>query len=1044
MKISELSVRQPVTISMLFALICVVSAIFVPRLGVALFPSVTFPMLSVSTTYGNVGPAEVEQNVTKLLESRLSVVSGLKSMTSTSSAGRSNISLEFGYDTDLTEASDAINQILSRVVRMLPDECDTPILRKFDINSMPIMRLTVRGDLPISELKALAEDKIAPLLERVDGVAATNVSGGANKIIRVDVTENRLRAYGLTLSGIASSLAVRNIQSSGGTMTEDGKNYQIFVDEKFRTLDDIRQTVVAGVSIPAVGSSVTRSNVVRLEDVAEVSDSYDYSGNAVYIDGVPGLYISVTNETDSNSTSVAEAVRDAIPEINALLPFGVELSVLSDNTTMISSTMNEVYNSALQGAVLAMLVILLFLRSMKGTLIIGLSMPISILVTLLGMSLLDLTLNMMTMTGLILGIGMIVDSSIVVLDNIHRYREKGDNSAVAAIKGSGEVVIAITASTLTTLCVFLPVLIYKAELENLGQMFGDMVVTVVLSLTVSLFVSITLVPALSGSILRLNTRVQKPLRNPVVRRIDEAIERLFQRIEDGYARSLSFALRNRLLVLTFVAMLFGLSVIQFLSLGLSFAPQARTDDSVTISLTLPEGTDNSITEAILFQAQEIIVQKVKGYKSLILTVGTGNTGSIQITLPDIKKQTITPEEVRNLVQKDLAGIPGATFLFTAGRSFRPGSAIDVRLSSEDQTAVADTAARVVEILKGIPGLTEVKTDLEGGSPQYTVVVDRDRAAAFGVSVSAISSEIQAALNGIQSTTIQYGNEEVSIRVYLPDYEISSLSDLTRLSVKGTKGMVSLDNLVSFQPTTAPRTISREEGLRVNHVTAALELGTTANRLQPIVEKAIAEKLALPDSVALDYGGEAQDLSKSGGTMLLVILIAVILVFIVMAAQFESLVDPLIILVSIPLLLIGVVAVYTVSGQAFNLFSAVGIVALVGIVVNNGIVLVDYTNGLMKNKIPVGDACIAAARNRLRPILMTTLTTVFATIPMGFFPGEGGEQMQPIGVTIVGGILSGAVLTLFVTPIMYTLLNKRREKRFYDPDSLQNMLENYQS
>ncbi len=1040
MTISEVSVRKPVTTAMIYVCLCVIAAIFVPRLGVAMFPSTTMPVLSVSTSVKNLGPEEVEKNVTEPLESALSAISGLESMTSTSSSSSSRIQLTFGYDRDLDDAYADIQQILTRASRSLPDAADSPSIMKFDMSSMPIMRLTVKGDLSLSDLRTLADDKITPMLERVEGVASADSRGGADKQVKVTVSENRLRAYNVTLSDISSALSKRNVSTSGGTLVENGMDYQIYIDEGFNTLDEIRQTVISTVSIPEAGSSVNRSNVVRLVDVADVAYDYDYSGQLVYIDGVPGLYVSVSNVTDSNSATVAKAVRAALPGINAELPAGVTVSVISDDTTMITSTMGQVYNSAIQGGILAMLIILLFLRSFKGTLIIGLSMPISILATLLVMSLMDLTLNMMTMTGLILGIGMIVDSSIVVLDNMHRYREKGENSAVAAIHGSGEMITAIVASTLTTLCVFIPILIYKSQLEMLGQMFYEMVITVVASLSASLIVAITLVPALGGSIVRLDTRTQKPLRHPLVRKVDEAIDNGFAALENAYAVAIRFALRNRFLVLTLVVAILGVSVLKFSSFGMSFAPSSSSDDTITVSMTLPVGTNKDVTSKYLFEAQDLIAENVKGYDSIIVTVGTGYTGEIQLNLPELSEQTVSAADMKKSVQTLLASIPNATFSFSSGRGFRRGSAVDVELKSNDSDTVRELGPKIVALLEEqVPGLTDVAFDLESGRPQYTLVIDRDKAAALGVSISSIATEIQSALNGITATTMQDGNDEIDVVVELSDADVAYRSDLSKLYVTGNSGKVSLDGLVSFKDSTAPLSINREEGIRVNHVTASLATGFTASKVQPLVESAIANGIAVPDSVEIGYGGESRDLSKSGGAMVTVILIAVFLVFIVMAAQFESLVDPFIIFFSIPLLLIGVVWTYVLTGQTFSLFSAVGIVALVGIVVNNGIVLVDYTNGLLKKKIPVLEACEIAGRSRLRPILMTSLTTIIATVPMGFFPGEGGEMMQPIGVTIVGGMASGAFMTLFVTPIMYSLLNKRREKRFEDPASLQNML-----
>lgn len=1040
MKISEVSVRRPVTTVMIYVLICVVAGIFVPRLGVDLYPASTVPVLSVSTTYENIGPQEIEENVTKLLESRLSAVSGLDSMTSTSSTGRSTVRLLFGYDVDLDEAYNDVQEILSRATRALPDGCDAPVLRRYDSNSSPIMRLTVSGDLPLHEIRTLAEDDITPLLERIPGVASVSVYGGAEKIVRVDVSENRLRAYDLTLSEIASALNRRNIKASGGTMTETGIDYQIYIDESFLTLDDIRRSVVAEVSIPASGNLTRRTNVVRLEDIAEVYEMYDYTGSRVYIDGIPGVYVSISREIDANSTTVSKGVHGALDGINAALPYGVKVSVLSDDTTMIETTMAEVYSSTLQGGLLAMLIMLLFLRSFRSTLVIAFSMPISILITLLCMSLMDLTLNVMTMTGLILGIGMIVDASIVVLDNIHRYREQGENSAAAAILGSTEMTTAITASTLTTLCVFLPVIIYKADLEDLGQMFGDMVVTIVASLSASLIVALTLVPALCGSILRISSRVQKPIRNRILWFLDYIMERSLIMMENGYAKAVAFVLKNRLLILTLTISLCVLSVLKFMELGISFSPETTSDDVMRISLTMPVGTDDLVTEKVLFQMKEEIEERISGYENLIVTVGTGNTGNIQINLPPLDRQTISPEEIEKIIRPVFAGIPDAELTYSSGRSFRSGSPIDIELLSDDMTAVNALAEEIIAVLKThVPGLVDVTSDLESGLPQYTVVVDQDRAAALGIPVSEIASELSAALNGVEATTWMDGDNEVSVEVYIPDFEVSTLNDLNRIYVSGSAGKVPLDNLVQFKRTVAPQSIRREERVRLTHVTADLETGLAVNKIQPLVEEAIQKYVALPSTVELRYAGEAADMEETGGIMVLVVAVAIILVFAVMAAQFESLADPFIIFFSIPLLSIGVVWLYVLTGQIFSLFSAVGFVALVGVVVNNGIVLVDYTNSLVKRKTPVIEACVQAARQRLRPILMTTLTTAIAMIPVAFFPGEGSEMLQPITLTMFGGLVSGSIMTLFITPIMYSIINKRKEKRFDDPESLVNML-----
>jgi multidrug efflux pump subunit AcrB len=503
MDISELSVRKPVTVTMLYILVCVIAAVFIPRLGIALYPSVSPPYVNIITNYSNVGPEEIDKTVTKPILNSLRRIADVKSITSRSSSGRSQVQLEFGYNKDMEDAVNDITSVLARVTNSLPDGCGAPTVMRFNMSAMPIMRMAVMGDLSLDELRLISEETVQPLLERISGVASADINGGVNREIRVDVNNNRLEAYGLTLQSITGALAARNIQTSNGTLTHGTTDYEIITDEYFKSLDDIRNTVI---------SSSAGTAGIRLDDVAEVYESTDNTGRRVFINGEPGIYISIINESGTNPSTISKGVHAILPEIEENLPKGVSISILSDDTSLIDSTMDEVYSSGIQGAVLAMLIIFLFLRNFRSSIIIGMSIPISIVITLMVMALMDLTINMMTMSGLILGMGMTVDSSIVILENINKRRGWGEKSAVAAIFGSRNMVMAIIASTATTVCVFIPMLLYRAELEMYGMMFQELILTVVVSLIVSLFVSVTLVPALAGSIIKIYTRTQKPLR----------------------------------------------------------------------------------------------------------------------------------------------------------------------------------------------------------------------------------------------------------------------------------------------------------------------------------------------------------------------------------------------------------------------------------------------------------------------------------------------------------------------------------------------------
>ncbi|GHT90816.1 multidrug ABC transporter [Spirochaetia bacterium] len=1035
MDISELSVRKPVTVTMLYILVCVIAAVFIPRLGIALYPSVSMPNVNVMTSYSNVGPEEIDKTVTKPIFNALRRIADVKTITSRSSSGRSQVQLEFGYNKDMDEAVADITAALARVTNSLPDGCNAPTIFRFSMSAMPIMRLAVMGDMSLDELRVIAEDTVQPLLERVSGVASAELMGGVNREIHVDVNNNRLEAYGLTLQTITGALAARNIQVSNGTMTHGTTDYEIITDEYFKSLDDIRNTVISG------GAGTAG---IRLDDVAEVYDGTDNTGRRVYINGEPGIYISITNESGSNPSTISKGVHATLPEIIDVLPKGVSISVLSDDTSLIDSTMAEVYSSGIQGAILAMLIIFLFLRNFRSSIIIGLSIPISIVITLMVMAMMDLTINMMTMSGLILGMGMTVDSSIVILENINKRRGWGEKSAVAAIFGSKNMILAIIASTATTVCVFVPVLLYRAELEIYGMMFQELILTVVVSLIVSLIVSVTLVPALAGSIIRIYTRTQKPLRFKPFIVVDTIFARLIKGLEDGYAVCIRFCLKNRLIVLVLVFAILILSLLQLSSTGMNLTPSSQADDQVNINITLPVGTTSGLVRQYLFDFQEIVVREIPrdAYKTIVINAGGSNSGSIQINLPKLKDQKITAREIQSKLTPFTTQWSDVRITFSMGRMFmNSGGGVNIKVISDDTAAMTQVSDQIVALLKAnVPQALNPASALDSGSPRYEVRIDTDAASAAGVNVNTISALLKTAITGTTATTYHIGGDDVSIVVSLAESDLAEPADLGAITIQTANALMTLDNFIVYREGISPQQIQREEGVRVNRVTASLAPGAVATELQAQVERLISENVVLPETVKLEYQGDARDINRFGGAFLLVILLAVFLVFCVMAAQFESLVDPFIIFASIPLLAIGVSAVYQLTAQTLSLYSLVGIVALVGIVVNNGIVLVDFTNQLVERKTPVFEACVEAGRNRLQPILMTTLTTVLGMVPIAFFPGEGAESMQPICLTIVGGLLSGAFMTLFVSPILYSLLNKRREKRFNDPESLMNQLE----
>ena len=1038
MTISELSVRRPVLMTMAYVLISVICLVFLPRLDMSLYPDVELPVMSVVIDCNDAGPEEVDLQVTDAMEEALNSLQNLDTMTSISREGRCTIRLEFDYGTDLDDAAEDVNTIVSMRSRFLPDWAETPRVIRYDsTGSTTVMRLVLTGNRSKDDLHYIAENTVQPLLERIDGVSQVNVYGGANIEYYVEVDPNRLEAYGLTLSQVSSRIASRNVQSTGGEITQNGLDYQITTDARYMTVEDINETIVG----------YAGNKPIYLQDIAEVRRDNERGGRLQYLDGEEVITISVSNESDANETTVAKNIRESLPEIRAALPSGLNLIIQRDNTEMITDTMNEVYNSAIQGVLLAAFIIFVFLRGIKSTIIISLSMPICILITLMIMSISGMSVNAMTMSGLILGIGMTVDASIIILENTYSFRQKGERSAVAAILGSKNMFTAIVASTLTTICVFVPIIIYKYDIGMIGVMFQDLVITVCISLFSSLFVAVTLVPALCGSILKINTRTQKPLRNKVLRGIDDAMERGEMHMRNAYVRVLNYFLDRKFLLILLLVLLLIISIQKFAEIGISLVPQQTTDDSVTLNLELEQGTTQDVTKEYVFTMLKNVLDTLPegSYESIMTTVGSSNTGNIEIELPEITAQTYTVSDIQGMLRPFLDDDPSADWIFSSGRSMS-GQGIEVVIYSDTPELAASASDEIMGILDYyVPQVENLSSDLENGAPKYDIAIDQMKLRDLGISVGDLTTTVNAALTGLTATEIStfVADETYDLVVRIDENEIQIVEALSSLMIPTANGgRVRLDAVADFIEDTAPMSIRRENRERVNRINADVMEGYAANEVQALVDRALEEHLVLPEGVRIEQHGEMYTFAEYLPTMIMIILLALFLVYAVMAAQFESLMDPFIIFATIPLLLIGVIWIHIAMGEPFSLFSIVGVIALIGVVVNNGIVLVDCINRLIEQKVPVKQACLQAAYGRLRPILMTTLTTILGMIPMAFFPGKGAEMMQPIAVTFVGGITTGAFLTLLLSPVLYLIFNKHKEKRFNDPDTLTNQLRDY--
>ncbi len=1027
MSVTKRVIARPVTWLVVFTLVMGMGAYMLTLLPVDQFPEIQPPIIMVRCTYSTAAPTVVEWNVTRVLEGALANVSGVDEINSTSAKGTSTVTLSFAWGTDLTEATNDVRDSLERVRNTLPDAADAPVIFKFDPSSMPILRLAVRGDRSREELYRLAEDAIQSRIERIEGVATTSLRGGRTQVVRVEPPLDRLEAYGVSLTGIAAALAAQNSEGSGGTVSEGSRDLAVTAAGDFRSLKDISNTVV----------SYKGREAVLLRDLCEPYWGYTDVTNIVFVNGEPGVYISVMKQSGSNSIEVADRVRDKLPSINALLPAGVELQVVMDMTTMVRESMFQVTSSAWQGIALTVLILLPFLRRVRTTLIIVISIPVSVLATVIGMYFMGISFNMVSLTGIILALGMVVDASIVVLENIQHYREKGSKLATAAMIGTQEMMVAISASTLTTVAVFLPLVMFQNRLEMIGQLVKDLSFTVVVALMVSLAVAIILVPVLATYVFPVYTDRQRPLRVRSLKRLDDSMARGLDRIQDAYKRALAFTMRHRLAtVLVVLALLAGTFALVPM-VGFQFTPQGR-DDTVEIDVRLPPGTSLARTRDVMRALEEVVRSEIKGYVNLISTSGSGggygsgttNVGNLEFSLNlDLRGGDDSWSAQRKL-RTHYGDFPDATFSTHQFRGFGAGgSEVEVSIYCDDLDRALQTADRIKGLIqKNMPEVVEARVDTDLGLPQLEVAVDRRKAFDLGVSMSAVSNEVEAAMAGTTATVFRYHGEEYDVLVTLPAADRGKPPDLQRISTASGSGKkVALAGFVDLKKSTGPVSIRRENQKRIVKVTGSLSPGTKADRADAALRKLLAGNVIQDEELSIELTGSMSELNKTSQGLTIIAIMALALVFGVMAAQFQSFLDPFIILLAVPLLFIGVIGVYVLTGETFSILSGIGVVVLVGIVVNNGIVLVDYTNLLRARGMKLIEACVEAGGNRLRPILMTSLTTILAMVPMAFFPGPGSEQVEPIGLTVIGGLTASTFITLFFVPVLYSLFNERHRK-----------------
>jgi HAE1 family hydrophobic/amphiphilic exporter-1 len=970
----------------------------------------------------------MEELVTRPIEQAVSAVPGLTMIESSSSEGNSQVRLNFDWGKDLAEATDEVRTRIDRIRGRLPDDADNPTIFKFDSNVLPVMQIAVEGDFDEVTLRELAQNDLAPRFERVDGVAGVEVQGGVRRQIHVELSKEKITALNLGVDRVVNTLRQENQNTPLGEVDQGDSTYLLRSQGQFQSLEDIRNLVIlAPQGVP-----------VYLRDIAEIRDTTEERRSFMRINGKPGVQIRIQKQSGKNTVQVARLARAEVERINREVP-GVNLVIQQDNATFIESAISNVQEHAMIGGALVVLIIFALLRDWRSTQIVSTSIPISVIGPFALLYFGGYTLNTMTFGGLALGVGMIVDAAIVVLENTHRHLHMGKDKLTAAIEGSEEVWSAILASTLTHIAVFVPLLFLSGTASIL---FGQLSIVVIFSLAMSLFVAVTIVPVLCSR--WLHTPEEEAAATGPMARFFRVSERFLEGMDERYRRVIHVALNHRPTVLASAAALTILAAVLYPTIGVELMPQ--TDEGeVNINAELGVGTRVELTEAVLLRLEDMVKEHVPEAVTIMTSGGGGgggggrggnsggHRGQIRVMLAPREERTRSSEDIAVALRRDLTGIPGVIIRanpsggnFQMNRLLGGGGGDSSRVSLEIRGHDLDDARRIAldarDLMERTPGLVDVNIGREEGRPEIAIRVDRPKAAMLGLSVASVASTIQTNVAGTTAAQFRERGNEYPIVVRLREEDRGQLADVGDVLLSTPSGQViPAKNVMAANREAGPVQIDRKNMQRITRVNAETEIGLS--EAVQAVQARIGE-LRLPADFSAGFGNEWEEQQRSFNQLRMVLILAVLLVYAVMASQYESLRDPFIIMFSIPVAAIGVVGGLILTNTSFSMQAYIGVIMLAGIVVSNAILLVDYINTLRRRDgIPLREAVELGGRTRLRPILMTSLATMLGLVPMALGIGEGAELQAPLARVVIGGLLASTLVTLVLVPAVYTLFEE---------------------
>jgi len=1018
MSLTTFSVKRPVATAVIYLAVLVIGIFSLAKIGIDLFPPVEFPFVSITTVYRGASPADIETLISKKIEDTVSEIDGIRHISSSSMEDVSQVFIEFEMSKKLDVVAQDVRDKVDLIKNELPDDADAPIIQKLDLKSKPIMNLVLTGDRSLVEMYTLADEVITEKLSRAAGVASVDIVGGQKREILIAVDQDKLKARNLSLDGLIQSLKTANLDVPGGHITQTGREYTLRLEGEFKTVAQMRKLFLSN----------PQGETVPITDVCTISDNHAEQRMMAIIDGHEGVGLSVKKRGDANVVAVVKALRERVAEIQKTLPAGINLQIINDDAVYITASINDVRDSIIIGIALTTLVLFLFLHSIWLTIIAALTMPISIIATFILLRFAGFTFNMMSLMALGLSVGVLVDNAIVVLENIHNFRQKKMSAAQAAVEGTNEIALAVAASTMTNLVVFLPIA-YMSGI--IGQFFRQFGMTTIFVTLVSLLISFSLTPMLYAVLATQEETNKKNILYPFYQLWDRGYEKL----ANVYGNLVEKSLRRRWLVIVIALALFWAATRLLPYIGSEFITQADRAE-LSISLELPAGTPLEKTREVMTRIDKI-VQKQPEVTKRFITLGQTmgglgkssqgvHTGQMLVKLTDKNAREKTVFEIQEQLRGNLQDIPDATIsVGVPGMGGGSEAPLQLEISGDEFPKLEKLSNQIMDMARNTSGTADVDSSWRSGKPQISIYPDRIKIKDLGLSVAQVASVIRTSVEGDVASKFRVEDKEYDMRVKLLDQQRQDISQVRDFKISlPAGGTIPISQVTRIEKTSGPASIVRKDKNRVIIVSANLTKGTPLGNV--IQELKAKSAFLFHGGYRLYFGGQAEHMAESFAEIFSALLLAVILTYLVMAALLESFLQPFSIMFTFPLAMIGVWGALLLTGMTFSIFSLMAIVMLVGYVVNVAILILDYTAILRKQGMDRSAALTEACRVRLRPIFMTSLTTIFGMLPLALGMGWGAESRAPMAVVFIGGLVASTLMTLFVIPVVYTYMEDLSE------------------